>query len=298
MDSCNLSARLQTDPPGVVDAPSSPDPHIVIHVGPSVAIECQRGGHTHRGVAVHGDIDIVPAYTPSKWTLREKDTALIVRVSRTTLAEAALQSGVDPANALLLNRFQVRDPQIEQLAWALKAEMDSHYESGALYLDSLGNALASRLVHRHSSALRANTSQSKGGLTGAKLRELLAFIEDNLGSELSLRQIAAVSGLSVSHCQRVFRQSVGVSIHRHIIRRRVDRAETLLAQEKLSVAEIALEVGFLIKAIWRPICAACAASLPRTGAESLDDIIELSRICFWRSEPARRVPVASAILAL
>lgn len=72
---------------------------------------------THRGVAVHGDIDIVPAHTTSKWTLRDKDTALIVRVCRTTLAEAALQSGVDPSNALLLNRFQVRDPQIEQLAW-------------------------------------------------------------------------------------------------------------------------------------------------------------------------------------
>ncbi len=162
-----------------------------IHVGPSVAIECQRGGHTHRGVAVHGDIDIVPAHTTSKWTLRDNDTALIVRVCRTTLAEAALQSGVDPSNALLLNRFQVRDPQIEQLAWAVKAEMDSNYESWPLYLDSLATALASRLVHRYSSAWRANTTKSKGGLPGAKLWELLAFIEDNLGSELSLRQIAA-----------------------------------------------------------------------------------------------------------
>jgi AraC family transcriptional regulator len=130
------------------------------------------------------------------------------------------------------------------------------------------------------------------------LRELLAFIEDNLGSELSLRQIAAVSGLSVSHCQRVFRQSVSVSIHRHIIRRRVDRAESLLAQEKLSVAEIALEVGFSHQSHLATHMPACAASLPRTGAESLDDITVLSRICFWWSEPARRVPAAWAILAL
>jgi len=244
MNSSNLSARLQSDPPGVIDAPSSPDPHIVIHVGPSVEIECKRGGHTHRGVAIHGDIDIVPAHTASKWTIRGRDSALIVRVSHTLLAEAAQDSGIDPAKTPLLNRFQVRDPQIEQLAWALKAEMDSGYESGRLYLDSLGTAVASRLIHRHSSASGTKINDSKGGLSGAKLREVLAFVEDNLANELPLTEIAAVSGLSVSHCQRAFRQSVGISIHRYIIRRRVDRAESLLAQEKLSVAEIALEVGF------------------------------------------------------
>jgi AraC family transcriptional regulator len=240
----NLSAYLQTDPAGVIDAPSSPDPHIVIHVGRSVEIECKRGGQNHRGVAIHGDIDIIPSYTPSKWILRETDRALIVRVDRNTLKHVAQESGVDPANAPLLNRFQVRDAQIEQLAWALKAEMESDYESGRIYLESIGMALAARLLHRHSSAERLGANQSNGGLSGAKLRKLLAYIEDNLGSGLSLREVAAVSGLSISHCQRAFRQSVGVSIHRYVIRRRVERAESLLAQDNLSIADIALEVGF------------------------------------------------------
>lgn len=180
----------------------------------------------------------------------------------------------------------------------MKAEMDSNYESGPLYLDSLATALASRLVHRHSSALRANTTKSMGGLPGAKLRELLAFIEDNLGSELSLRQIAAVSGLSVSHCQREFRQSVGVSIHRHIFGVASIAPNHSWHRKNSRLPKLLSKSDFLIKAIWPPICAACAASLHRTGAESLDDITVLSRICFWWSEPARRAPAAWAILAL
>lgn len=244
MDSQTLSAHLLTDPPGVIEVPASPDPHVVSHVGPSVKIECRRGGQTHRGTAIHGDVDILPAHTESRWTIWERDTALIVRIPQILLNEAAQASDIDAAKALVLNRFQIRDPQIEQLAWALKAEMDSQYESGRLYLDSLGAAFASRLLHRHSSASRIKTTSSKGGLPGLKLRRVLGFIEDNLANSLSLPEIAAASGLSVSHCQRAFRQSVGVSVHQYVIRRRVERAESLLAQERLSVAQIALEVGF------------------------------------------------------
>jgi AraC family transcriptional regulator len=244
VDFPNLSVRLQTDRPGVIDAPASPDAHVVIHVGPSVKIECKRGGHTHRGSAIHGDVDILPAGTESRWTLWEADTALIVRIPQGLLTRTAQESGIDAAKALLVNRFQARDPQIEQLAWALKAEMDSNYESGRLYLDSLGIAFASRLLHRHSSLPPMKTATRPGGLPGAKLRHVLGFIEDNLANNLSLGEIAAASGLSVSQCQRAFRQSVGTSIHRYVIRRRVERAEALLGQEKLSVAQIALEVGF------------------------------------------------------
>jgi AraC family transcriptional regulator len=244
VDFPNLGVRLQTDPPGVIDAPASPDAHVVIHVGPSVKIECKRGGRTHRGTAIHGDVDILPANTESRWTLWEADTALIVRIPHSLLTRAAQESGIDAAKALLVNRFQVRDPQIEQLAWALKAEMDCHYESGRLYLDSLGIAFASRLLHRHHSLPTIRTATPPGGLPGAKLRRVLGFIEDNLANNVSLAEVAAASGLSVSHCQRAFRQSLGISIHRYVIRRRVERAESLLAQENLSIAQIALEVGF------------------------------------------------------
>ena len=239
-----LSTRLQTDPPGVINAPAPADPHILIHMGPSSDITCDRGGQIHRGLAVQGDIDIIPPGTPSKWVLRNTDSALVIRVPKEFLADVARESNIDPSRMQLLNRFQIRDPQIEQLGWALRAEMESDHESGQIYLEGLGRALASRLLYRHSRAAKIKSVPSKAGMSGAKLRELLTFVEDNLGNNLSLSEIATVSGLSVSQCQRAFRQSVGITIHRYIVQRRVERAESLLLQREHSIAEIALEVGF------------------------------------------------------
>jgi AraC family transcriptional regulator len=47
---------------------------------------------------------------------------------------------------------------------------------------------------------------------------------------LSLREIAAASGLSISHCQRAFRKTMGIPVHRFVIQRRVETAQRLLAR--------------------------------------------------------------------
>ncbi|HLV93631.1 MAG TPA: AraC family transcriptional regulator [Candidatus Acidoferrales bacterium] len=76
------------------------------------------------------------------------------------------------------------------------------------------------------------------------LRNVLSFIEENLGEELSLRAVAQVAGLSVSHFKGLFHESVGQSVHRYLIRRRVERAAELLRERTLPIGQVALEVGF------------------------------------------------------
>jgi AraC family transcriptional regulator len=241
-----LGVRLQVDPSGVTESPAPRDPHIVIHVGHPVEIGCERAGQTHRGVSVHGDVDIIPAGVASRWTLKRPDCALIVRVSQELLKEAAAGLGMDGANIALRNRFQVRDPEIEHLGWALKAELEHRNgnSEGRLYADCVGMALACRLLQGHSEAARAENGARLGAMAGHRLRRVLGYIEEHLSDDLSLGAIAAVSGLSVSHCQRGFREAVGCSIHRYIIQRRVEHAKALLGDKKLSVGEVALAVGF------------------------------------------------------
>src|SRR5260370_6473773 len=242
-DNGTMFVRLQTDPPGVVDVPGRPNPGIVIHVGPSVHIACDRDGRRHRGITVHGDVDIIPAGVPSRWEIREKDTALLLGVPTSLLSAVAEQSGMDPSRAELVNRFQIRDTQIEHIGWALKAEMETGHANGQLYLDSLAAALAIHLLNRHSSNPQPWQTQ-KGGLTGHRLKQVLAYIEDNLGDNLSLKEIATVAGLSISHCKTAFRASIGQPVHQYVIQRRVERARELLSQADMSITQIALETGF------------------------------------------------------
>lgn len=238
-----LRALVWSDPAGVTESPASRKTVVSIHMGASVHIGCRRGGKYHCGLSVHGDIDIIPPDTPSRWELREKDTSFIIRVPASFLSLAADESGIDPARVEIVNRFQMRDPQMEHIGWALKAEMDAGYRCGRLYMDSLGTALAACLLDRHSSVSRASRMHAEG-MSGYRLRQVLSYIEYNLGRELSLKEIAGVAGVSVSHCNAAFRKAVGMPVHQYVIQRRVEHAKTLIGEGHLSISQIAVETGF------------------------------------------------------
>jgi AraC family transcriptional regulator len=70
------------------------------------------------------------------------------------------------------------------------------------------------------------------------------YIEDNLAENISLGDLAAVVGLSVSHFKVLFREATGISAHQYLIRRRVERAKNLLGESELSISQIATETGF------------------------------------------------------
>ena len=240
----NFRVSLLSDPPGLIEVPALRSTNISIHVGPSVQVSCRRGESRHRGTAVHGDVDIIPAGTPSLWEIKEKDTALVLSLSPDLLDLAAGELDLDPCRIEIRNRFQVRDAQLENIGWALKAEMECGYPSGRLFVDGLALSVASRLVRSHSSRSVPEPANHKGRLSDRRLRQVLSYIEGNLSQDISLGDIAAVAGVSVSHFKSLFRESVGLPAHQYLIRRRVDRAKSLLHEGKLSVSQIALETGF------------------------------------------------------
>jgi AraC family transcriptional regulator len=235
--------RLLSDRPGLIEVPGLPVTIVSIHVGPSVQVSCRRGGQIHHGTAVHGDIDIIPAGTPSLWEIRKNDTALVLSLSPDLLNRVAEHLGYDADRIEIQNRFLVRDQQLENIGWALKAEMESGFPCGRLYLDSLAVSVAARLVSSHSSC-RQEPKKQNGRMAGQKLRQVLSHIEDNLSQDVSVRDLAEVAELSVSHFKTLFRETMGLSVHQYLIRRRVERARCLLVERKLSISQIALEAGF------------------------------------------------------
>jgi len=235
--------RLLTDPPGVVEVPGRDDTRVSIHAGPPVEVSCRRAGYNYRGTSVHGDIHIIPAHTPSTWELKGKDTYLTLSVSPTLLKTVAEGLDLDPVKMEIRNRFQVRDPQLENIGWTLKEEMGCGYPCGRLYLDSLAVAVTTRLICYHSSK-SIDLKRPDKRLSDRRLRQVLEYIEVNLAENISLDNLASVVGLSVSHFNALFREAVGLSPHQYLIRRRVERAKNLLSEGKLSISQIATETGF------------------------------------------------------
>jgi AraC family transcriptional regulator len=240
-----ISLELRWDPKGPLHLPGFEDVLLAIHIGAAAKLTCRRGGRYFSGRAVNGDIDVVPAHTSMRWEAHDQnDRTLIVAVPERLLRKIAQESELDPKRMEIHDRFQIRDRELEQLGWALQREAESGYPSGRVYLDGLTVATASRLVARHSSLSQKFSPNGNGGLTGYRLKQVLAFIEEQLTEDLSLERIAAVAGVSSSHLNTLFRHSMGVAVHQYVIQRRVELAKTLLLRDEMSITQIALEAGF------------------------------------------------------
>ena len=70
---------------------------------------------------------------------------------------------------------------------------------------------------------------ASGGLPWARLRRVTEHIQDNLGRDLRLAELSGLVHMSPYHFARLFKRSTGVSPHRFLLRRRIDRAMALLA---------------------------------------------------------------------
>ena len=243
MKEIGLRVSLLSDPPGVMEFAGLRYTCVSIHIGPSVEVSCRRGGQNHHGTFVHGDIDIIPAYTPGVWEIKQRDTALVLSVAPKLLNAVAEEFDLEPGRVEIRNRFQERDSSLEHLALALQAEKEAGYPCGRLYFDSLATAVAARLLRCHSSAAR-DARQVNARLADRRLRPVLAYIEDHLAQDMSLAELAAVAGMSASHLKTVFREAVGLPVHQYVIRRRIERARALLGEGKLSISQIACETGF------------------------------------------------------
>jgi AraC family transcriptional regulator len=239
-----FAVQLRSDSSGVLDVPEFPNVLVSIHIGRAARMSCSRGGVSHTGSAVHGDIDIIPAGIPALWQMHdENDRALMMSLPVPMLDAVAEENGFGArSNVEMRNRFMVRDRQLESIAWAMKSEMEMGSPSGQLYLDGLALSAAARLVAGHSSIAAAEPHY--GGLDGRRLRRTLEFIEAHLSEELSLSRLAETAGMSVSHFRAGFRESVGTAVHQYVIERRVECAKSLLMREGQTIAEIALASGF------------------------------------------------------
>lgn len=85
---------------------------------------------------------------------------------------------------------------------------------------------------------------SVGGLAPRALTRIREYIEERLEENIELETLAGIAGLSKWHFARAFKQSVGTPPHFYLIQRRLQRAKELLAETDLSLAQIALRIGF------------------------------------------------------
>ena len=76
------------------------------------------------------------------------------------------------------------------------------------------------------------------------VRRSIEYINTNIADAIRLKDIAGAVGMSMFHLARTFRASTGVTLHRYLIRARVEKVKALLLDSDQGLAAIADSAGF------------------------------------------------------
>jgi transcriptional regulator of acetoin/glycerol metabolism/AraC-like DNA-binding protein len=160
----------------------------------------------------------------SLWSIFERDADLFRRQDRTDSSARLLIAGSNDSRPALVTP---PDHPMTALSNRTNGNLHTRPRLGSIDISTVPPA-----------------PQAHGGLSPGAMRRVREYVEVHLGESIDLSMLAGVAGLSVHHFARQFKQSAGVTPHAYLTQRRVERAQEMLVQTNLSLAEIAFAVGF------------------------------------------------------
>lgn len=241
----NLVISHQYDPGNQIEMAET-NHHVLAYLltGKHTQKVTRIGDREYTGHIQSGDICIKPASHSGFWSWQEPDNSLVFLINPYFLHQIAEQNEFNNSEELELQPvLNQSDSQLQNIATLFQQEIDSEYSEGQMYQESLTNILGIHLL-RHYCKFPATSSQYRGGLPKYKLKQIVNYMNDRLGDDISLSELADWAKMSQSHFSTLFRQSTGKSPYKFLLQQRLTRARELLLNTNMAIADIAINVGF------------------------------------------------------
>lgn len=222
--------------------------HVIAYGLSGSPLSCSSGerwldGKLTRETRYLGDIAIIPAGISHRCNWNTSVQFMILAFECALLQQVG-QDLVNPDRIELIPRFMAQqDALIQGIFCTLREELESGKIGGDLLIDSLKTTLAIHLLRNYCST-RPKLSNYADGLSKAKLQQVREYINAHLHQDLKLVELAVLSQMSPHHFLRLFKQRMGVTPHQYILQCRIKQAKYLLQHSQLSIADIAVRVGF------------------------------------------------------
>ena len=202
------------------------------------------GEAAFEGTGSPQSLTVLPPGVESRWRWANACDCTQYHLTPALVGRVAQEAfDLDPARLLFPVVFYDRShPSVLAAQAALRDELLGGGAGGRLCAESLATVLAVHLI-RHLAC-----GPTVRGLTGVLARHIVKaveeFVMDNLDADLALSDLAAVAHLSEYHFARLFKATTGQTPHQFVIGKRVERAKHLITEGRLTLVQVAAEVGF------------------------------------------------------
>jgi AraC family transcriptional regulator len=221
---------------------------VVINVGHSTTWIFKKAGRLRRFVKARGAISFFPSLQPFSGRLNVERgvfaNVLFLALDSVFVRRVAEGLELDPDRIVLVEQRRSTDPTLRHIAMALRAGVQSGAAGDHMYGEALSTALAVHLLRKYSAAGPVPKRQYSR-LPREKLVSAVEYIQDQLGTDLTVSGIAQAVYMSPYHFTRLFKESTGLSPYQYVVDARVRKAKELLTTGKFTISEAAYHVGFV-----------------------------------------------------
>ena len=201
------------------------------------------GAGWHSETAVPGRMLLLPSDNSSRWKVRGARQLLVLaiptRTVRQILGSATPDRLSDAFRPLATQTWE--DDFLQPILLRLWKATEGAHATDRLLVDSGLVTVVSHLVQRSEAEHRPIKFFA---LAPWRLKRVVDYVDAHLHEPLDLLALADAAGLSVRHFARAFKEELGVTPHRWLMARRLDRATQLLKKNDMPLVQIAEACGF------------------------------------------------------
>lgn len=238
---------------------------LIINLGGAVRFGWRSGGRTHEAILPAGGFCLQSdgeTNTPF-W----QDELTVAAIALTPDFITNILSNCAPAAVdTFAERRCVQDKLVYNYARALSSELASPGEP--LYAETLCLAFTLHLLSNHSYNVKKPLIP-KAKLSSKQLADVIEAARLQLGTDLSLSQLAEVAQVSEFHFSRLFKNTTGMAPHQFVLRLRLERALSLIKTGQLSLSGVAVAAGFFDQAHFSNVFKRAFGMTPRAFVKTL-----------------------------
>jgi AraC family transcriptional regulator len=225
--------------------PSVPETVIALPltVAPGSTWSWNMGQGWQKEPAQTGRMLALPEDTESRWAVKGRRKLLLLAIPGNTV-QRILESDKMPDLEEVFRPLSLKsweDALVQSMMLRMWDGMVGNLRYDRLLLDS---ALITTVVHLVQRAGGGREIDKSIALPSWRIKRVFEYVDAHLDEELDVETLAGLSGLSVRHFSRAFTKQLGQTPHRWLMSRRAERALQLIADQHVSLVDVAEICGF------------------------------------------------------